>query len=251
MSLQKKDAHTYVMEDEDNRLNLSRDDDTRRSRRNSWGSFRRTRPLNLGQPNTAFQGDSPATRVRVSDYSQAPIFNLDLHHDPGESDVGYNNSAYNDSVEILCSPNNKGLTPEVIFRRQSANPMNRAKLLGRDQPGLAGHGALNNLTEVTPIRKPMTPSITPPSTPSGGGSRELSLLPPTFQPEVPWEFPREKLYVRTKVGEGSFGEVWKAKASGILGRRGEVTVAVKMLKGTPSDDNECGISLRQGSVSLR
>ena len=232
MCLQKKDAQTYVMEDEDNRLNLSRDDEARHSRRNSWGSFRRTRPLNFGQPNNAFQGDNPATRVRVSDYSQAPVLNFDLHHNPGESDVGYSNTAYDDSVEILRPTTKNGPTPEVIFRRQSANPLNRAKLLGRDQPGLAGHGALSNLTEVAPIMKPLTPSITPPSTPSGGGTRQLSLMPPTFQPEVPWEFPREKLYVRTKVGEGSFGEVWKAKASGILGRCGEVTVAVKMLKGT-------------------
>ena len=232
--LQKKDAQSYVTEEEDNRFNVSRDDDARLSRRNSWGSFRRTRPLNLAEPNTAFQTDAPATRVRVSDYNQAPgrNFTLDLQHDPGESDVGYNNTAYDeDSVEIFRSPTNNGPTPEVMFRRQNANPVNRAKLLARDQPGLAGHGALKTLTDVIPIRQPITPSITPPSTPNGGEGRELSLMRPSFQPEVPWEFPREKLYVRTKVGEGSFGEVWKAKASGILGRRGEVTVVVKMLKG--------------------
>ena len=52
-----------------------------------------------------------------------------------------------------------------------------------------------------------------------------------FQPEVPWEFPREKLYIRQKIGEGSFGEVWRAKVDGILGHTGQQLVAVKMLRG--------------------
>lgn len=52
-----------------------------------------------------------------------------------------------------------------------------------------------------------------------------------FQPHVPWEFPREKLYIRLKIGEGSFGEVWRARVYGILGRVGEQLVAVKMLRG--------------------
>jgi hypothetical protein len=55
--------------------------------------------------------------------------------------------------------------------------------------------------------------------------------PPTFQPEVPWELPREKLVFKKKIGEGSFGEVWRAKVDGILSRPGKQTVAVKLLKG--------------------
>ncbi|ELU15290.1 hypothetical protein CAPTEDRAFT_104413 [Capitella teleta] len=51
-----------------------------------------------------------------------------------------------------------------------------------------------------------------------------------FQPEVPWELPREKLIFKKKIGEGSFGEVWRAKVDGILGRRGKEIVAVKLLK---------------------
>lgn len=55
--------------------------------------------------------------------------------------------------------------------------------------------------------------------------------PPAFQPEVPWEIPRDRLIFKKKIGEGSFGEVWRAKVEGILGRPGKQTVAVKMLKG--------------------
>lgn len=36
---------------------------------------------------------------------------------------------------------------------------------------------------------------------------------------------------RKRVGEGSFGEVWRAQAEGILGRPGMQAVAVKMPKG--------------------
>jgi len=52
-----------------------------------------------------------------------------------------------------------------------------------------------------------------------------------FQPDVPWELPREKLYIRQKIGEGSFGEVWRARVDGILGHAGQKLVAVKMLRG--------------------
>ena len=37
---------------------------------------------------------------------------------------------------------------------------------------------------------------------------------------------------RRKLGEGSFGEVWRATAEGLLGKPGKQMVAVKMLKGS-------------------
>lgn len=45
-----------------------------------------------------------------------------------------------------------------------------------------------------------------------------------------WEFPREKLYLREKLGEGAFGEVWKVAAEGITRTPGMTTVAVKLLR---------------------
>ena len=50
-------------------------------------------------------------------------------------------------------------------------------------------------------------------------------------PEPDWEFPRERLYIRERIGEGLFGEVWRARADGIMGRKGHTVVAVKVLKG--------------------
>ena len=68
------------------------------------------------------------------------------------------------------------------------------------------------------------------------GERPLSLMPtsdapPQFVPEVPWEFPRAHLYIRVRLGVGSFGDVWRAKAEGILGRSGLIAVACKIIKG--------------------
>ncbi len=50
-------------------------------------------------------------------------------------------------------------------------------------------------------------------------------------PDEFWEFPREKLVFRQKIGDGLMGEVWRARAEGICGRPGQTVVAVKMLKG--------------------
>ena len=63
--------------------------------------------------------------------------------------------------------------------------------------------------------------------PSGGGhtNRAYSL------PEELYEFPRERLNLRQRIGDGLYGEVWRARADGIMGRRGQIVVAVKMLKG--------------------
>ncbi len=52
-------------------------------------------------------------------------------------------------------------------------------------------------------------------------------------PDEFWEFPRDKLVFRQKIGDGVMGEVWRARAEGICGRPGQTVVAVKMLKGRP------------------
>ncbi|XP_075971841.1 tyrosine kinase receptor Cad96Ca isoform X2 [Anticarsia gemmatalis] len=55
------------------------------------------------------------------------------------------------------------------------------------------------------------------------------------QPPDKWEFPRHKLRIFHIVGEGAFGQVWRAQAIDIAGKKGEQTVAVKTLKENASE----------------
>lgn len=57
-------------------------------------------------------------------------------------------------------------------------------------------------------------------------------LPPLLPPSNSrWEFPREKLRLQTILGQGNFGQVWKAEADDISGHEGLTRlVAVKMVK---------------------
>ncbi|CAH0605749.1 unnamed protein product [Chrysodeixis includens] len=55
------------------------------------------------------------------------------------------------------------------------------------------------------------------------------------QPPDKWEFPRHKLRIFNIVGEGAFGQVWRAQALDIAGKKGEQTVAVKTLKENASE----------------
>ncbi|VVD04686.1 unnamed protein product, partial [Leptidea sinapis] len=54
-------------------------------------------------------------------------------------------------------------------------------------------------------------------------------------PQDEWEFPRHRLRIFNIVGEGAFGQVWRAQAIDIDGKKGEQTVAVKTLKGNASE----------------
>ncbi|XP_037895093.1 tyrosine kinase receptor Cad96Ca [Glossina fuscipes] len=50
-----------------------------------------------------------------------------------------------------------------------------------------------------------------------------------------WEFPRHRLKVFNKLGEGAFGQVWRCEATDIDGHEGITMVAVKMLKENASE----------------
>ncbi|KAG6459803.1 hypothetical protein O3G_MSEX011612 [Manduca sexta] len=55
------------------------------------------------------------------------------------------------------------------------------------------------------------------------------------EPQDEWEFPRHRLRIFNIVGEGAFGQVWRAQAIDIDGKKGEQTVAVKTLKENASE----------------
>ncbi|CAG5041455.1 unnamed protein product [Parnassius apollo] len=55
------------------------------------------------------------------------------------------------------------------------------------------------------------------------------------EPPDEWEFPRHRLKIFNILGEGAFGQVWRAQAIDIDGKKGEQTVAVKTLKENASE----------------
>ncbi|CAB0034941.1 unnamed protein product [Trichogramma brassicae] len=60
---------------------------------------------------------------------------------------------------------------------------------------------------------------------------ESEKTPPPASPESRWEFPRDKLRLQTVLGEGNFGQVWKAEADDLTGHQGTTRlVAVKTVK---------------------
>ena len=46
-----------------------------------------------------------------------------------------------------------------------------------------------------------------------------------------WEISRETVVIEKVIGQGAFGQVAQGKASELQGRKGTITVAIKMLKG--------------------
>ncbi|XP_012287979.1 uncharacterized protein LOC105703850 isoform X2 [Orussus abietinus] len=60
---------------------------------------------------------------------------------------------------------------------------------------------------------------------------EAEKPPPPPQQESRWEFPRDKLRLQTVLGQGNFGQVWKAEADDLTGHQGTTRlVAVKTVK---------------------
>lgn len=161
-------------------------------------------------------------------------YTINLGYAPGETEDGtYSNPGYSmdDSAETnfmnssgqQLGSHGDNVSDEVLRRRRLADPMQRASSQISDQPGLAGFGALANVDGRETSQVEAIPKLRK--------EVRLAVRTPSFEPVVPWEFPHSKLFVRMKIGDGSFGEVWRAQAEGILGRPGRMVVAVKMLKG--------------------
>ncbi|XP_066595119.1 uncharacterized protein [Prorops nasuta] len=65
---------------------------------------------------------------------------------------------------------------------------------------------------------------------------EAEKPPPPPAQESRWEFPRDKLRLQTVLGQGNFGQVWKAEADDLTGHQGTTRlVAVKTVKEGAAD----------------
>ncbi|KAF4521274.1 hypothetical protein B566_EDAN008477, partial [Ephemera danica] len=63
-----------------------------------------------------------------------------------------------------------------------------------------------------------------------GDKSALQTPPPPLPPHPQWHFPRDQLRLQTVLGQGNFGQVWKAEAEDICGLPGTRLVAVKSTK---------------------
>ena len=154
--------------------------------------------------------------------------------------AGFDNIAY---IENFNSDNLIGRNLTVEHSSAQCWIANRHR-----QPTLAGHGALHGVSLLgscapsgsTHFNSTSTPNAREIQSPWARPYLWTAILPDCdhttdnycdFQSNMSREFPREKLHIQHQIGEGSFGDVWIAEASGVLGQRGRQVVAVKMIKG--------------------
>lgn len=91
----------------------------------------------------------------------------------------------------------------------------KTKELDTEYEGYFDDGDIKKESPITPVARPP--------------------MPPPTKPDQKWEFPRNKLRLQTLLGQGNFGQVWKAEADDLTGHDGLTRlVAVKSIKETAS-----------------
>ena len=173
--------------------------------------------------NKGFEGDNQ--HRNHPEYVNQPVgrTRIDLHPEPlAEEDLDgrRRKSTADNNLMTRGDVASVGSSSESSVGRQ--NTKNEAYELRDGQIDLAGAGALSQRSAMArggkkPKGKRVT--IVDPEEDGGGYGGD-------------WEFPRDRIFMREKLGEGAFGEVWKAVATMIAGHSGMKPVAVKKLHGT-------------------
>jgi len=168
---------------------------------------------------TVRRPSSPPARPALGPPPQTPSGAATDEEPKKTDDNGVGSVGERDSEHVYAT-----LPPEtgVRFSRIS----NRSSGAGGRNSAVAGYGALHG-----PSALGVQARVSQSCSDTTGSVSEAPGDVDGFRPEVQWEFPRAKLYIRHRIGEGSFAEIWRANADGILDRPDQQAVAVKMLKG--------------------
>lgn len=106
------------------------------------------------------------------------------------------------------------VTAIIVFVLRSVF-LHKTKEIDTDYEGYFQDSEVKKESQVTPVARPPAP--------------------PPVKPDQKWEFPRNKLRLQTLLGQGNFGQVWKAEADDLSGHDGLTRlVAVKTIKESAS-----------------
>jgi len=106
--------------------------------------------------------------------------------------------------------------------------------------------ALSNQTEQTELQSSRKTSLAAFS--SVGESEFMSAK--EWISTDPWEIPRHHLKIFGILGEGCFGQVWRAEGVNILGNKGKITVAVKTLKESATEKERADLIAELGVMKM-
>ena len=131
-------------------------------------------------------------------------------------------------LKLMVGPNGRGSGCEDKVAYHQKAHANMAYEQRQRQSNLAGMGALSHLSSHDLTEQQLAVAKVSTAPVSHTAPQQVSGQPPQKPTLDRWEINRNLLRIQDKLGEGSFGEVWRAEGHAL---QGVSTVAVKALKG--------------------